>query len=227
MNFSSCHIGIFDSGLGGRYVAYQLQRDLPGIKITTLSDRKNIPYGKKKPAQLLECVRPFISRFEALGVDAIVIACNTCFVNVGQEMRQLTRIPMVGFEPSLVEAAADSVSRVIAVCATGSTLKSQYFQALKTACPADLEVVELDCTDWVALIETGRMKPANLQPVIDKVVSSRADGLILGCTHYHWVADDILRLMPPDHDLRLYEPTEKVKRALIGVLERVGSSLGS
>lgn len=225
MDFSSYHIGVFDSGVGGRHVALRLQRELPGVRITALSDSKNIPYGKKTPAQLLECARPFIGRFAALEVDAIVIACNTCFVNVGHQLRQLTSIPIIGFEPALEPAAADSISRVVAVCATGGTLRSRRFQDMKAACPEDLEIVEIDCTDWVPLIEAGRIRPANLQPAVDKVVSSRADGLVLGCTHYHWVAGDILSLMPAGYDLKLYEPTERVKQDLVGVLQRVGQSL--
>ena len=221
MDFSSYHIGVFDSGLGGHHVALKLKHELPKVNVTSLCDQENIPYGKKTPQELLACISPFIARFEDLKVDAIVIACNTCFINLEPQLRQLTKIPIIGFEPPLGEAAQKTKSRVIAVCATGATLKSRRWQSLKADQPADLKIIDIDCTDWVALIEANKIGPADLQPAIDEVVKNQADSLILGCTHYHWIEDKLCNLLPPGYRLSVYEPTQKVFKELKTVLSEL------
>ena len=65
---------------------------------------------------MLACITPFMKRFEALKVDAIVIACNTCFINLKPQLIEMTKIPVIGFEPSLKEAAERAKSEAIVVC---------------------------------------------------------------------------------------------------------------
>ena len=131
-DFARYHIGVFDSGLGGQAVAASFQTALPNIKITTLADRKNIPYGAKTPDQMLVCAQPLIKQFKALAVDVIVIACNTCFINLQDELRQLTNIPLIGFEPPLEDVLRQIPNDApLIVCATRGTLKSLRWQALK------------------------------------------------------------------------------------------------
>lgn len=217
-DFSKFHVGIFDSGLGGKHVSLQIEQRFPQIRVTTLSDQKNIPYGRKTPAQMLTCVRPFMAQFEALKVDLIVIACNTCFLNLESELRQLTDIPILGFEPALDLAAAASRTRSVAVCATGGALKSRRWQELKAVQPDDLKVTDIDCTDWVSLVETSRMTLGDLKKVIDQAVAVGADSLVLGCTHYHWLREALNGLIPSGYDLQFYEPTELVLDEMARVL---------
>ena len=221
MDFSSYHVGVFDSGLGGHYVALKLGHELPQIKVTALSDRENIPYGKKTPEELLACVTPFMARFENLEVDAIVIACNTCFINLEPQLRRLTKIPIIGFEPPLGEVARMTVSKSVVVCATGGTLRSRRWQALKAEQAADLKIIDVDCTDWVTLIEANKISTADLQPVVDEVVKNQADSLILGCTHYYWIQDKLFNLLPMGYRLKLYEPTQRVFKELKGILSEL------
>ena len=208
--FAKYHVGVFDSGLGGRYVADRLAEILPGLHLTVLSDNENIPYARKTPEEMLACIRPFMTRFNDLKVDAVVMACNTCFTNLEPELRSLLACPLLGFEPALVEAAAGSRSRSVVVCATQGTLRSQYWQAMKSAQPRDLKIIDIDCSDWVGLVESGGIEDAHLRPVIETAIAGRADGLVLGCTHYHWLKQELLALLPAGYALKLYEPTARV-----------------
>ena len=208
--FAKYHVGVFDSGLGGRYVADQLAEMLPGLRLTVLSDNENIPYGRKTPEEMLTCIKPFMTHLNDLKVDAVVMACNTCFTNLKPELRSLLACPMPGFEPALADAAAGSRSRSVVVCATQGTLRSQHWQAMKSAQPEDLNVVDIDCSDWVGLIESGGIKDAHLRPVIETAIVARADGLVLGCTHYHWLKQKLLAMLPAGYALKLYEPTARV-----------------
>ena len=218
VDFSSYHVGVFDSGRGGQHFALKLKSELPRIRVTSLDDIENIPYGLKTPDQLLQLIKPFIARFEALAVDAIVIACNTCFMNLAPQLRQMTQIPILGFMPPLAEAAAQSLNKSIVVCATRGTLRSKRWRDMKQAQSASLKIIDIDCTDWVPLIEKQLIKPAHIQPVIETIVDNAADSLILGCTHYHWIKNDILNLIPAGYVLHLYEPTQKIMAQLLKLL---------
>ena len=82
-DFSKFHVGIFDSGLGGKHVSLQIEQQFPQIRVTSLADQKNIPYGGKTPQEMFECIKPFMEQFETLGVDLIILACNTWFFEFG------------------------------------------------------------------------------------------------------------------------------------------------
>ena len=219
LEFAKYHVGVFDSGLGGRFVAERLAEMLPGLRLTVLSDNENIPYGRKTPEEMLACITPFMTRFNDLKVDAVVMACNTCFTNLEPELRSLLTCPLLGFEPALTEAAADSRSRSVVICATQGTLRSRRWQAMKSAQPKDLKIVDIDCSDWVSLIESGGIEDAHLRPIIETAAASRADGLVLGCTHYHWLKQELLALLPAGYVLKLYEPTARVVAELRRLLE--------
>ena len=209
-DFSRYHVGVFDSGRGGQQVAESLAAELPGLRLSVLGDSKNIPYGRKTSAEMLACVEPFMERFTRLKVDAVVIACNTCFTNLAPELRHLFAGPMIGYEPYLVAAAVASRSRNVLVCATAGTLKSHRWQAMKDAAPADLKICELDCTDWVGLVEADAVGDDDLQPALDIVLAENVDSFVLGCTHYHCLEGRLSRLLPPGKDLKFYQPTPDI-----------------
>ena len=219
-DFSRYHVGIFDSGSGGQQVAEDLAAELPGLRLSLLTDRKNIPYGGKTPAQMLACIRPLMERFAQLKVDAVVIACNTCFTNLAPELGGLFDGPMLGYEPDLAAAAANR-SRSVLVCATAGTLKSRRWQEIKAAAPADLKVCELDCTGWVSLIEAEAVTDADLKPAVDIVLAENVDGLVLGCTHYHCLQERLLGLLPEGRDLKFYQPTREITAQLRRLLGAV------
>ena len=221
-DFARYHIGIFDSGLGGQAVATSFQAALPNIKITTLADRKNIPYGAKTSDQMLVCVKPLIKQFKALAVDAIVIACNTCFINLQDALRQLTDIPLIGFEPPLENVLMQIPNNeALIVCATRGTLKSLRWQALKDKAPAASQIIDIDCTDWVSLLETDTFKDEHLSLVVNTIQEYEVHHLILGCTHYHWLKSRLLNALPQGYTLNLYEATPSVLAELKGILSSI------
>lgn len=209
-DFAQYHVGVFDSGRGGRYVAESLTEILPGLRLSVFSDEKNIPYGRKTPAGMLACAKPFMDHFNALEVDAVVMACNTCFTNLEADLRELLDSPLLGFEPALKEAVAASQSRTVVVCATQGTLESRRWREMKAAQPGDLTIIDIDCSDWVALVESGEIGEKQLKPVVRTAVEAGADSLVLGCTHYHCLKRQLLSLVPEGYGLELYEPTVRV-----------------
>ena len=127
-------------------------------------------------------------------------------MNLGPQLHQLTKIPIIGYEPALALAAKKTVSQSVFVCATPAALTSQRWLDIKAQFK-DLKITEFDCADWVSLIETSKFTPQHLQVTINQVLAVEADSLVLGCTHYHWLRPALQALIPVGYQLDFYEPT--------------------
>lgn len=84
--------------------------------------------------------------------------------------------------------------KVIAVCATPATLASDRYHRLKQTYAANITVLEPDCQTWARMIEDNAMNEQLLEGQINALLDQYADVIVLGCTHYHWIKDDIVRL---------------------------------
>lgn len=185
------NIGVFDSGVGGKSVANALGKAFPEHTIIFKNDSTHVPYGERPPQQLLQLVTPIISELVAENCEVIVIACNTVSTTIINELRERFDVPLVGLEPLIKSAIEMTKSKVIAVCATPITLQSQRYQALKNTYAQDVEVIEPDCSDWSLLIEEQMMEEHHIADRLESVLVSGVDVIVLGCTHYHWIEEEI------------------------------------
>lgn len=184
-------IGVFDSGLGGLSVARAIEKALPEHEVLFRHDAAHFPYGTKKPAELLGYVEPILHSMVKQGCAVIVIACNTVSTNLIAELRKRIAIHLVAIEPMVKPAAELTKKGVIAVCATPAALKSKRYQELKADYAANIKVLEPDCSRWAEMIEEKRLERAIIADTIGDVLTLGADVIVLGCTHYHWIEDEI------------------------------------
>ncbi len=185
------NIGVFDSGIGARAVARAIEIAVPDAKILVYDDRKNLPYGDKTADELLLLVRPIFTRMVADGCDVIVVACNTVSTTIIGTLRQEFSVPFVAMEPMVKPAAEQTVTGVIAVCATPSTLTSERYQWLKSTYASEATVLEPDCSDWAQMIENDQIDGYKIAQRITDALKDGADVVVLGCTHYHWIEHEI------------------------------------
>jgi glutamate racemase len=162
-------IGVFDSGV----------------------DTKHMPYGTKSPEQLLKLVVPILKSMADDGCQVIVVACNTVTTTIITQLRHVIPVPLVAVEPLIKQAADITESQVIAVCATPATLASPRYKWLKDTYAEGLTVLEPDCVDWAVMIESNRVDHEHVRTRIEDVCRSGADVIVLGCTHYHWIENEI------------------------------------
>lgn len=209
-------IGIFDSGVGGKSFVKALKDKFPTAEIIYKEDKANIPYGNKTPGQLFELTLPIFHSFESDGCDAVLVACNTITTNIIGDLRNEVSIPLVGVEPMIKPASALSTTHHIAVCATPATLKSKRYAFLKQKYANNLEVEEPDCSNWAYMIENNRQNELQLQEMIDNLRSKNVDVIVLGCTHYHWIVEELRQLAQPD--IQVIQPIEPVLNQLERVL---------
>lgn len=184
-------VGVFDSGVGGLSVVNAIKAALPDIEIEYAEDRDNLPYGNKTPDELFRLSLPILNTLSKNHCDVIVIACNTLTTSCIEKLRPALPVPLIGMEPMVKPAAEQTKSGVIAVCATPTTLASDRYQWLKKTYTSGVEVIEPDCSDWTALIESNDMERQHIHEQIDSACDQGADVIVLGCTHYHWIEDII------------------------------------
>lgn len=195
-------IGIFDSGVGGLTALAELRRLLPHADMIYLADRENAPYGKKSEEQILAAAEGCIRRLVDAGADRILIACCTASTLHHRLSEEAQRISTPIILPTARAAMKKSRGR-IAVIATEATVRSHAF-ARALLGEGECRVSEFPAQELVAMVEGGASdelplteeQEKLLSRILSPVVVSRADTLILGCTHFPHIAGHIGRMLP-------------------------------
>lgn len=194
-------VGVFDSGLGGISVLRALVAELPHEDFHYFGDSANAPYGEKDEAQVLELSRGIVDRLLADGAKAIVIACNTATSASAAVLRAAhADVPIVGIEPALKPAARSFPHGRILVMATEMTLRLDKYHELARAWGGECEVIPVPCPGLAARIERGDLDAPDLAEMIEDLVGGYAgavDAVVLGCTHYPFVREQIARVLGP------------------------------
>jgi glutamate racemase len=203
MNAHNLKIGVFDSGLGGLTIVQSILSNLNGCDIYYIADTLHAPYGEKTTTQILhyslQITQYFIDTYD---IDALVIACNSATSAAISTIRQrYPNLIVVGTEPAIKPAMEVSKSKAIGVLATQATLNGDKYKQLvsKLTNENDTKVYEVACVGLVEQIEAGnidspkttQMLTAWLKPLIEQGV----DTIVLGCTHYPLVANQISKIM--------------------------------
>jgi glutamate racemase len=211
-------LGVFDSGIGGEAVAAALQKTFPEAEILTVNDHSNVPYGEKSKEMVVTLTEAAIQPLLKARCDVIILACNTATALAIKQLRQdYPQQKFIGIEPMIKTAAAMTKTGTIAVCATRATLGSARYAELIARYGKDLTVIEPDCSQWAYWIEHNQLNHNHVQEIIDTVCTSGADVIVLGCTHYHWIKEDIITLT--NGRAVVLEPSEAIGRRVIELLE--------
>lgn len=187
-------IGIFDSGLGGINVLKEMIKVHPHESYIYIGDNKNIPYGNKSKDELFNLVTKIINKFIEFDVDVIIIACGTISSTIYDQLRQYCTIPII----NIVTVTIDYINKLkidnIAVMATSNTIRSHIFKKkLKSR-----EVYEVECKDLASIIEsnaTDKTKELYIKRYLCDVKEYDVKNVILGCTHYPLVKEEIRKYL--------------------------------
>lgn len=206
-------IGVFDSGIGGEAVAANLAAAFKDATILTANDREHVPYGVRPNDEIISLTDTALQPLLTAQCDVIVIACNTATAAAIDFLRKkYPNQKFIGLEPMVKAAPSLSKSGVIAICATPATLRSERYMRAKELYASDITVVEPDCSDWARLIEDNDMNQQIISEDIRECLESNADVIVLGCTHYHWIKEDILELV--NGQAIVLEPTDAIVRRI-------------
>lgn len=195
-------IGVFDSGLGGLSVLQALCQAVTGVHWVYVADSGHAPYGERDEAYVMERCRRITAFLRAQGADMVVVACNTATaVAIDVLRREHPGLPFIGIEPGLKPALSRSPSGRVGVMATEATLRSPRFERLLKRWQGSCSVLCVPCPGLAQAIETIDLHHPALHALVHRCVAPLrdhgADTVVLGCTHYPWVAPAIQQALGP------------------------------
>lgn len=208
-------IGAFDSGVGGLSIVAEIRRQLPGEPVVYLADQAWAPYGERSLGAVRLRSFAIVDHLLGLGATTIVVACNTASAAALVELRvRHPGIPFVGMEPAVKPAAAQTGRGVVGVLATTATFQGELYSSVVDRHAAGVELVSRAGTGLVELIEQGVLDGPELDALLrhhlEPMIAAGIDTLVLGCTHYPFVAEPIRRIL--GGDVRLIDPAPAVAR---------------
>ncbi len=217
-------IGVFDSGVGGLSILKEIRRELPSEDLLYVADSAHVPYGEKS-VDYIEWRSTAIAEFLINnGAKAVVVACNTATAAAIHILRSRFPVPIIGIEPAVKPAAEATRSGVVGILATSGTLASEKFSALRSRFDKEVEVLIQPCTGLVELVERAELESSETRMLLEKylvrLLDRGADVIVLGCTHYPFLAPLIREIAGPD--VSLIDPSAAVAREVRRRLEKEG-----
>jgi glutamate racemase len=218
-------LGIFDSGVGGLTVLKALRRKLPHRDFVYLGDTARVPYGRKPAAMVAEFAYGITEFLRQLGVEGVVIACNTASASALPELAGHFSIPIWGvIEPGVEAAARLTRPGHVGVIGTKGTIASGAYQ--RRLEQRGLTVWARACPMLVHIVEEGLAASPECDLLLGHYLDGRAaiDTLILGCTHYPLLHDAIQRVAGAS--VMLVDSAEALALAVSGSM-RTGPASGA
>ena len=200
---------IFDSGIGGLSVLRPIRALLPTAPMVYVADSAAYPYGTKSPAVIEARVPALLGRLaERFDPELIVIACNTASTIALDAVRAALDLPIVGTVPAIKPAAERSRSRVIGVLGTEATVRQPYVDRLSQEFASDCRVLRHGSAELVDLAEAKLRGEATdpaayraiLQALLDQPGGEEMDTVVLACTHFPLVQEELQAAAPRQLD---------------------------
>lgn len=189
-------ITIIDSGVGGLSIFKEVRRLLPQAPIRYYGDTAFMPYGHKTSQQIFARLTNIIQQFEDT-TDVFVIACNTATVSLIQDYRRASRRPFVGIEPGIKPAAQISQTKHIAILATPRTVQSPQIPVSIKKFGNGCKFHLIACDELAEAIERAP-EQINATLKCTAQIPAEADTVVLACTHYNLIVDQILKCVGAD-----------------------------
>lgn len=193
-------IGVFDSGIGGLTVANAISNAMPNEQLIYFGDTAHLPYGDKSPEAIkyysLKITRFLIEQ----GCKVIVIACNTASSLAYRDVQQFMgdQLPIYSvIDPVVHYLTSKGTLHNVGVIATKATIESDvYAREIHQQSPG-IQVHSMATPLLVPMIEEGFFNNNISNTIIQSYLSAPElqgiDSLILGCTHYPLIKNEIAR----------------------------------
>lgn len=192
-------IGIFDSGLGGLTVLKTLIEHFPDESFCYLGDIARLPYGNKSPETIRKYGLQIFEYLKKQNVKVIIIACNSAS-SVFLEDTVYQGIPILNVIGPGTEAALEQTRNLkVGVLGTSATIRSEAYRKSLLKRNPQVEVISQAAPLLVPLVEEGWREEEVTKLVLQKYlmpfIKSGVDSLILGCTHYPVLKNQIAQIM--------------------------------
>ena len=219
---------MFDSGFGGLTVARAVIDLLPAEDLVYLGDTGRYPYGPRPLDEVRRFSRQIARKLvEQHGAKLLVVACNTAAAAGLEGIEESLGVPLLTVVEPGIRAAlrATSTGRVGVIGTVGTVSSGAYQRAIAAldtsgkvaltcaACPGFVEFVERGETDSDQVYVLA-------ERLLEPVRSAKVDTLLLGCTHYPFLARTISDVV--GRDVVLVSSADETAFELTRMLERLG-----
>ncbi len=217
-------IGIFDSGFGGLTVARAVIDLLPWSDVVYLGDTARYPYGPRPLDDVAVFAHQIADHLVAEhDISVLVVACNTASAATLADLDDRLTIPVIGvIEPGVRAVASTTETGRVGVIGTVGTIDSGAYQRSMAALAPEVELVALSCPGFVEFVERGETDSGQAHVLAERLlapmVAADVDALLLGCTHYPYLARTIGDVM--GHEVTLVSSADETAfevRRLLGV----------
>ena len=193
-------IGLFDSGVGGFTVANAIRQIMPGEDMIYFGDTAHLPYGDKSKDTIIQYSLDITKFLLSRDCKVILIACNSASSNAYREVMEYAgdkAIVMNVIDPVVEELASDPLMKHVGVIGTKATIGSGTYETKLKNLNSFLEVSSMATPLFVPMIEEGfifdDISNAIIRSYLSKDELKEIDTLILGCTHYPIIKNQISR----------------------------------
>ncbi|MCE9621450.1 MAG: glutamate racemase [Actinomycetia bacterium] len=197
-------IGMFDSGFGGLTVARALIDLLPDEDLVYVGDTGRYPYGPRPQSEVREFARQLAwGLVKEHDVKALIVACNTASAAALDLLE--AEIPVLVID--VIAPGARALVRAtrtgkVGVIGTVGTIGSGAYDRAVAATGADVQLTSAACPGFVEFVERGQTSGEEVTILAERLLApirqAGVDTLLLGCTHYPYLADVIGAVMGPD-----------------------------
>ena len=205
-------IGIFDSGYGGLTILGKLLQHLPQYDYMYLGDNARSPYGDRSFETIYQYTKEGVEWLFHQHCPLVILACNTASAKALRSIQQHDMLPLLPYKRVLgvIRPTAEiignlSPSKHIGILATQGTVTSQSYPIeIKKFFP-HVNIFQQACPMLVPLIENHEHQTEGARFFIQKYIqqllhqSADIDTILLGCTHYPLIMDQIQSLCASYH----------------------------
>ncbi len=228
-------IGIFDSGIGGLTVARAACDLLPNESILYFGDTSNLPYGEKSPDLIKKYSIRIALHLVNSGCKAIVVACNSASSNALHQVKEAVgeSIPVIDMVHPVVDAICSKSSsegnsnKKVGLIGTRATINSGLYKsavdALNKTSGSSIDLISMPTPLLASAIEEGfyndSIPSAVLEAYLEDGYFSEVNSMILGCTHYPLVRNEVMSMLPKS--VEVIDSPKIVAQALKSKLENL------
>ncbi len=208
-------IGVFDSGIGGLSVLREIHHLLPAHPTLYVADQGHLPYGPRSNAEILAFSEAITRYLIEQGARVVVIACHTASAAALYTLRErYPHVPFVGMEPAVKPAAERTRSGVVGVLSTETTARGALYKRVLQRYARGVRVITQVAPDLVQIAEEqSQHTPAGravLERTLRPLMNAGADEVVLGCTHFPFLAAAIQEIV--GENVALVDPGPAVAR---------------
>ena len=177
-------IGIFDSGLGGKFFLEKAQKAFPNEKFVLFQDSEFMPYGNKSKEKVLERSLFAIDFLKDQGAQKVICACNTASLV----------LDFFGFNDSCVFSLFESLKNIcvlnekkgISLNILCTKLTGEFL--INSSAFAFHKIIPL--SDLAGIIEEKKLTFDYLKDNL----SGLSGVVLLGCTHFSAIKKELADL---------------------------------